>query len=302
MASRKPKVRSAKIMGRLRAFVLLFIFLLVTLPGIPWQASALYFGLKRRKTFPHAYHKFLCRLFGIRVKVLGAPVQDRGVLMIGNHTSYFDILVLSCAARVSFVAKNEVRNWPFFSTLARLQETVFIERARRAQTAEARDQIRDRVMSGDALVLFPEGTSNDGNKVLSFKSALMGAAEASLGTDAEGKIIPVPVQPVSISYVGFYGMPMGRENRPLFAWYGDMELVPHLLEAMQAGPFDVVVEFHEPLTVEQAGGRKALAAQVESIVRDGQTRALIQGFGITAEAPSMDALDKQAPSHESRAA
>jgi lyso-ornithine lipid O-acyltransferase len=261
-------------MQRLRAFGILFAFILVTLPGIPWQASALRLKLARRKTFPHAYHKFLCKLFGIRVTVIGTPVQDKGVLMIGNHTSYFDILVLSSVAKVSFVAKSEVQTWPFFSTLARLQETVFVERTRRSQTGEARDQIRDRVLQGDALMLFPEGTSSDGNCVLPFKSALMGAAEATIGADAQGKPIYIPVQPVSVAYVGLYGMPMGRENRPLFAWYGDMDLVPHLIEAVKMGPIDVVVEFHAPLTIDAVGGRKALAAATEAIVRAGQTRAL----------------------------
>jgi 1-acyl-sn-glycerol-3-phosphate acyltransferase len=265
-------------MQSLRAFGILLTFLLVTLPGIPWQASAVRFNLPRRRTFPHRYHKFLCKLFGIRVTVIGTPVQDKGVLMIGNHTSYFDILVLSSAAQVSFVAKSEVKTWPFFSTLARLQQTVFVERSRRSQTGEARDQIRDRVLQGDALVLFPEGTSSDGNCVLPFKSALMGAAEATIGTDAEGRPIHVPVQPVSVAYVGLYGMPMGRETRPLFAWYGDMDLVPHLVEAVKTGPIDVVVEFHEPLTIDQVGGRKKLAAVTEAIVREGQTRALRGGM------------------------
>jgi len=261
-------------MQSLRAFGILLTFVLVTLPGIPWQASALRFNLPRRRSFPHRYHKFLCKLFGIRVTVIGTPVQDKGVLMIGNHTSYFDILVLSSVAKVSFVAKSEVQTWPFFSTLARLQQTVFVERTRRSQTGEARDQIRDRVLQGDALILFPEGTSSDGNCVLPFKSALMGAAEATIGNDADGNPIHVPVQPVSVAYVGLYGMPMGRESRPLFAWYGDMDLVPHLVEAVKTGPIDVVVEFHQPITVDQVGGRKKLAAVTEAIVREGQTRAL----------------------------
>jgi len=275
-------------MQRLRAFGILLTFVLITLPGIPWQATAVRFNLPRRKTFPHRYHKFLCKLFGIRVTVIGAPVQDKGVLMIGNHTSYFDILVLSSVAQVSFVAKSEVQTWPFFSTLARLQQTVFVERSRRSQTGEARDQIRDRVLAGDALILFPEGTSSDGNCVLPFKSALMGAAEATIGTDAQGNPIYVPVQPVSVAYVGLYGIPMGRENRPLFAWYGDMELVPHLIEAVKMGPIDVVVEFHPPLTVDQVGGRKKLAGATEAIVRAGQTRAL-RSMGKPVAAPLIEA-------------
>ena len=61
-------------MPSLRAAGLLFTFLVCTMIGIPWQASALKFGLKRRKTFPHRYHRFLCRLFGIRVTTIGTPV------------------------------------------------------------------------------------------------------------------------------------------------------------------------------------------------------------------------------------
>ena len=265
-------------MRPLRAFVLLFIFFLATVAGIPWQWSALRFKLPRRKTFPNRYHRWVCRLFGIRITVIGTPIHDRGVLMAANHTSYFDIIVLTAAARVSFVAKKEVASWPFFGTLARMQETVFVERERRSATGAARDEIADRVKAGDALVLFPEGTSSDGNRVLPFRSALMGAAEAELGKDTQGRPAYVPVQPVSVTYVGLNGIPMGRENRPLYAWYGDMDLVPHLWEAMKTGPFDAVVEFHPPLTVDAVGGRKALAAEAERVVRAGQTKALAGAY------------------------
>lgn len=269
-------------MRSLRAASLLTTFLIVTMILIPYQAMSLRFGLKRRKTFPHRYHRFLCRLFGIRVTQLGTPVTGQGVLIVANHTSYFDILVVSSLARVSFVARSDVVNWPLFGTLAKLQETVFVERARRTQTGEARDHIRERLLAGDTLVLFPEGTSDDGNCVLPFKSALMGAVEAQIGEHEDGRVRYVPVQPVSISYVGLHGIPMGRENRPLFAWYGDMELVPHLWEALKAGPFDVVVEFHPAMSVDSAGGRKALAAATETIVRRGQTRAL-SGYSAAAQ-------------------
>ncbi len=67
---------------------------------------------------------------------------------------------------------------------------------------------------------------------------------------------------------------MGRENRPLFAWYGDMDLIPHLWEGVISGPIDVVIEFHPPMTVDSVGGRKVLAARAEAMIRDGQARAL----------------------------
>ncbi|HEY2034386.1 MAG TPA: lysophospholipid acyltransferase family protein [Rhizomicrobium sp.] len=261
-------------MGSLRAACILGTFLLSSLVVIPYQTFALRFKMLGYKDIPERYQRFLSRLFGIRVTIIGKPVQDRGVLMVSNHTSYLDILALGGIARVSFVAKSEVATWPLFGTFARLQRTVFVERERRSKTGESRDQIRERLLEGDALVLFPEGTSNDGNRVLPFKSALMGAAESQVGTDAQGKPVYVPVQPVSITYVGLHGIPMGRENRPLFAWYGDMELIDHLWEGLKTGPVDVVIQFHEPLMVDQVGGRKNLARIVEEKIRQGQALAL----------------------------
>jgi 1-acyl-sn-glycerol-3-phosphate acyltransferase len=261
-------------MSALRAGYALAVFLLSALFVIPYQSVALRFKTLGYRNIPKRYQHFLSRIFGIRVTVIGKPVQDRGVLMVANHTSYLDIIALGGIARVSFVAKSEVASWPLFGTFARLQRTVFVERERRTKTAQSRDQIRERLAEGDALVLFPEGTSSDGNRVLPFKSALMGAAEAQVGTDANGKPIHVPVQPVSITYVGLHGIPMGRENRPLYAWYGDMELVDHLWEGLVTGPADLVIQFHTPITVDQVGGRKNLARIVEEQIRQGQALAL----------------------------
>ncbi len=293
MACRKRGRAADTDVRSLRATTILFTFLVVTLVGIPWQWSARRLKLRRRKTFPHRYHSFLCKLFDIRVTVLGKPIQDRGVLMVANHTSYLDILVLSAAAKVSFVAKSEVANWPFFGLLAKLQDTVFIERARRSQAGQSRDAIGERLRSGDALVLFPEGTSSDGNRVLPFKSALMGAAELELDVDADpdGRPGRAPVQPVSVAYVGVHGIPMGREMRPLFAWYGDMELVPHLWEAVKTGPLDVVVEFHAPLSIDTARSRRVLAGAAEAVVRKGLARALA---GYLAEKPMSAAASRDA--------
>jgi 1-acyl-sn-glycerol-3-phosphate acyltransferase len=278
-------------MQTLRAYGIIVVFLSVTLVTIPYQSLALRFGWKSRKVFPQRYHRFMARLFGVRITTIGKPLTGQGVLIVGNHTSWLDIIIFSAITPVSFVAKSEVATWPLFSTLAKLQETVFVNRTRRSATGESRDQIRDRLLVGDTLVLFPEGTSNDGNAVLPFKSALMGAVEARVD-DGKGGQRAVPVQPVSTAYVRLHGLPMGRENRPLYAWYGDMELVPHLWEALLTGPIDVIVEFHQPMNVDEVGGRKALAARAEAVIRRAQTRALA---GFTGPTP-VEEVAEPAPS------
>jgi 1-acyl-sn-glycerol-3-phosphate acyltransferase len=268
-------------MATLRAASITIVFLLVTLLLIPVQWLGVKLNAGWRRSLPHIYHRFVCKLMGARITVLGTPAKG-GVLLTANHTGWIDIPVLSAVAPLSFVAKQEVNTWPFFGTLARLQRTVFVRRER-SKALEDRDNIRRRLADGDTLVLFPEGTSSDGNRVLPFKSSLLSAAELSLGEGARH----APVQPVSVSYVGLHGVPMGRENRALIAWYGDMDLVSHLWEALGAGPVDVVVELHPPLTIDETGGRKELAAAAEAAVRGGVIRALA-GANSAAAVPHRD--------------
>jgi 1-acyl-sn-glycerol-3-phosphate acyltransferase len=274
-------------MAFLRALCIMTAFIVLTLVCIPAQMMAVKLKLGWRKSFPRAYHRIVCRMIGLHVEQIGTPAEG-GVLMAANHTGWIDIPVLSALGRVSFVAKSEINQWPFFGTLARLQRTIFIRRGERAKAREDRDNIRRRLMDGDALVIFPEGTSSDGNRVLPFKSALLSAAELPLGDVSEDPPRHAPVQPVSIALIRFHGMPMGRENRPFFAWYGDMELVPHLWEAFRLGPIDVVVEFHTPITIDQAGSRKQLAAAAEMAVRSGVIRALRGSAATAAPAPLAD--------------
>jgi 1-acyl-sn-glycerol-3-phosphate acyltransferase len=124
--------------------------------------------------------------------------------------------------------------------------------------------MRDRLKAGDVLVLFPEGTSSDGHTVLPFKSSFFGAAEY------EG----VLVQPVSLAYSGYRNLPMNRRLRPSFAWYGDMDLAPHLWEAVSMGPIEVTVVFHPALSLSGEMNRKKLALHAETLVRRGVALAL----------------------------
>ncbi len=256
-------------MIRFRAFLIIAVFLIVTFVLLPVQWLAIRLRLQLRRRLPQRYHAFVCRLFGIRISLFGQPARG-GVLMTANHAGWLDIPILSAIWPVSFVAKSEVNRWPFFGTLARMQRCVFVRRER-TQTLANREIIRRRLNEGDALVIFPEGTSSDGNRVLPFRSALISAAGLHLDSGAHAS---VPVQPVSIAYTGLHGIPMGRENRPFFAWYGDMELVPHLWEALKMGPIDVVVEFHPVVTLGQVKHRKDISVLCENAVRKGVIRAL----------------------------
>lgn len=273
-------------MASARAAVLLTGFILSALLLMPLQWLGLKLRLPYARTLPNRYHRFLCRLIGIKVIRHGEPYVGGACLITANHTSWLDIPIVASLEPCSFVAKSEVAGWPFFGTLAKLQQTVFVERERRTRTAHSRNEIHARIAAGDRLVLFPEGTSSDGNRVLSFKSALMSVAQLTIVNGEEDREDDLVVQPVSVAYTGLYGMPMGRYFRPFFAWYGDMELFPHLWEAFSLGPIEVTVEYHKPVTIREIGNRKALAAYCEARCREGVTRALNGRWDEREEAPA----------------
>lgn len=251
-------------MRRIRSTLILLTFAAFTLPLMPLQQLFVWFWPWMARRFPMHYHRMVCRILGIRLKIIGQPPKTGPVLIASNHVSWLDIVVLSAVAPLSFIAKTEVNSWPFFGNLARLQRTVFVHRDRRHATGNSRDEMRERLSQGDILVLFPEGTSGDGRSVLPFKTSFFGAAEY------EG----VLVQPVSIAYSGHRNLPMNRRLSPLYAWYGDMDLAPHLWEALQTGPIEVTVVCHPPLSLSGEMNRKALARHAEQHVRKGLVQAL----------------------------
>jgi 1-acyl-sn-glycerol-3-phosphate acyltransferase len=249
-----------------RAATRLVVYLLWTLLLMPVQAFAVVFDRRLAIRLPVFYHRICARILGFNIVTRGAMTASRPALFVCNHTSYVDITVLASLIPGSFVAKAEIAGWPFFGLLAKLQRTVFIDR-RGPRAAEHRDDMLERLTAGERLILFPEGTSSDGNRVLSFKSALFGVAE-----QAEGK--GLVVQPVSVAYTRLDGMPIGRGFRPYCAWYGEMAMLDHMWELIGLGVVTVEVTFHEPVRLDQFGGRKGLAEHCQNVISVGVAAAI----------------------------
>ncbi len=243
------------------------LYVLLTLVCVPLQAVLRWVGGKAQMRFPRWYHKKVLRCLGITVDVKGRMSTVRPTLFVSNHVSYLDIPVLGSLIPGGFVAKAEVAEWPVFGVLAKLQNTIFVDR-RASRAAEQRDEITRFLDQGDPLVIFAEGTSGDGNRVLPFKSSLLSVAQQRPGG------APLTVQPVSICYRLLDDIPMGRYLRPYFAWFGDMELASHVWEAIGLGRLTVEVIFHEPATIEQLGGRKQLARYCQQRVAEGLASGL----------------------------
>jgi len=239
----------------------------LALVAVMVPVHVVYSALKPQDAFrtPIIFHRLLIRILGFRVRVHGAMATARPVLFVSNHSSYLDITVLGTIIPGAFVAKADVRSWPLFGMLARLQHTLFIER-RSSRTLEQKDGMRKRFEAGHNLILFPEGTSSDGLRVLPFKSGLFSALE--------NESIAVTVQPVSVICTEIDDLPITRCMRPYYAWYGDMTLTGHLWNVFKFGRFTVDVVFHPPLSPKAFPDRKALAAHCQQQVTHGIEQCL----------------------------
>jgi 1-acyl-sn-glycerol-3-phosphate acyltransferase len=248
----QPDDEDAGVVGLLGAVAAIGIWLAWTLLLIPPQAVAVGLDLQLALRIPRLYHRGVCRIFGLAVETAGSIAETRPVLFAANHCSYFDIPVLGSLLQASFVAKEEIRGWPLLGLLARLQRSIFISR-RVVDTRSARDELARKLHAGTSLILFPEATTNDGHRLLPFRSALFGLADREI---AGGRLA---VQPVTIAYTRQNGIPIGYANRARFAWFGDMALARHFLQAIRGGRITVLVRFHPPVEADQFKSRRALA-------------------------------------------
>ena len=218
------------------------------------------------------YYRALCAILRIRVRVVGEPVHDRAVMFISNHVSWADILAIGSIVPIAYVSKSEIGNWPLVGTAAKSQRTVFVDRSRRQQTGDAIGEIVARLAGGTSVVLFAEGTSSDGNRVLPFRSALVGAVKEASSRAKHGILI----QPMSICYTGLNGIAMGRQHRPTVAWYGDLDFMPHIKEFIARGAVDAVVSYGDPVAADGTTDRKAMTKSLEGAVRQ-ITSATLRG-------------------------
>ncbi|MGC1178550.1 MAG: lysophospholipid acyltransferase family protein [Methyloceanibacter sp.] len=251
-------------MRGLRAWLVLSAFFALTFPLMPLQLLLLWTGSRHARTFPHWYHRQVCKLVGIRLHIDGSVARERGVLLISNHVSWLDIMVLSAVAPVSFVAKQEVASWPFVSWLAKLQRSVFVDRTRRTEVTDKANEILERLKAGDHIVLFAEGTSSDGNGVVPFKTPLFAAAKPTQARAAGGDIC---AQTLALTYTKLHGIALCRRGRPVVAWYGDMNLASHAWRLLGLGPLDAFIRIGPPVPLDDFADRKALARYAEAKVR-----------------------------------
>lgn len=240
----------------MRVFKLLaLVFWLLGCYLLAWPAKRLG-KLHARDAIAQAAYRGVLRIIGIRVIVSGALTAQRPLLLVTNHISYFDPHILGAQAPVRFTPKSEIAGWPGIGSICRLLDCVFIDR-KSQKTKEAMLPVLEALQRGEIICLFPEASTGDGVHLLSFKSSFFSLAE-QFGTDR-----PLTIQPAAITYTRARHLPIERAQWPKLAWYGDMELLPHLWELLKLTPLQAELVFLPPFAAMPDENRKALAARCQ---------------------------------------
>ncbi|HTJ77486.1 MAG TPA: lysophospholipid acyltransferase family protein [Rariglobus sp.] len=188
------------------------------------------------------------QVLAVSIESAGTPAH--GAVIVSNHLSYLDILILAAVTPVVFVSKKEVRNWPIFGWFAEKAGTRFIDRGKRGDVRRIAEEIGPVMRADLTVVLFLEGTTTDGAGVLPFKSALLEPVVAQ-----GWKIVPAAVG---------YDVPAGRSAKNEVCWWGDMTLAPHLLNFTTLPWVRAKIAWGGPLIA--SGDRKLLAETIREQV------------------------------------
>ena len=177
-------------------------------------------------------------LWGIHLRVLGQPVSNGPALMVANHISWLDILVIHAARHCRFVSKSDIRDWPLVGMLATGAGTLYIERTSRKDALRMVKDMASAMRLGDVVAVFPEGTTSDGRELLPFHANLI---QAAIEADA-------PVQPMSIKFID------AQSGETSFApcYIGDDTLIGSMWRTLKAARIEAVVHFGE---LQAANGR-----------------------------------------------
>ncbi|HZT23855.1 MAG TPA: lysophospholipid acyltransferase family protein [Verrucomicrobiae bacterium] len=181
---------------------------------------------------------------------LSGPVPTRG-LLVSNHLGYLDVVVMAAITPAIFVSKSEVKRWPVFGQLAQMAGTLFVDRERRTQVPRINESIQTALDEGVLVVLFPEGTSSNGEEVLPFRSALL--EPAARGT--------CPLFAACVRYA----LDDGDVRREVCYW-GNHTFVPHLLNLLAKRKVRAAVQF-APVTSPPANRKELARTLREEVLR-----------------------------------
>lgn len=254
----------------LRAVALVLTILLFLVVVSPLYLLFIRFRPSARAAMPLLFCRIMCRFLRVRVRPRGEMARERPLLLVPNHISWVDIVVLGSTEFTAFLAKKEVAGWPLLGPLAKVQGALFVDRRRRRQIPAVNKQMAARMQAGDPVILFAEATTGDGTHLLKFHTPHFEACRDLMKAFPE--VATVYVQPIVIDYNRRDGLALGRAGRANIAWYGDTGFTPHLWSMLKSGPTECLVDYLPPRPMALADHRKAMAAMIQSDIRQNRWR------------------------------
>lgn len=250
-------------MSILRLILIIVFLALIIFISIPIQFFCNVIGSKVKKLYPLLFYRMIKIITGININFDSTKLNKKntGVLYIANHVSWFDIICLGTLLNARFIAKKEVSQMGIFGFLANLSNTYFIDTENKNKIIEYNKIIQQKLLDGENFIIFPEGTTSDGNGVINFKSSML---ECVFG---KNKI--VCIQPISICYSKINNLPMGIYSRRNIAWVGDTPMVSAMANFLKSGRITVDIIFHNLMTTDKFRDRKELAIHCEKEILKG---------------------------------
>jgi 1-acyl-sn-glycerol-3-phosphate acyltransferase len=228
----------------------------------PLSALGRRVGWRRGPSASVLLHRWLCVILRVRLRRFGEP-GPAPRLIVANHVSWLDILVLGAMEPMAFLAKKEVGANRWTRWLVDLQGAVYVDRERKRCIPGVNAEMSRRMKAGDPVALFAEATTSDGTRLLRFRSSHFEAARHARAY----------VQPVYLDYRAVAGLSATRIEKPIFAWYGDMAFLPSLMRVLACGSLRCDVHYGEVVAFDAGADRKGLARRVEAAARALKARA-----------------------------
>lgn len=235
------------------ASVISHIFISIILPKMYWK----YFSYLNR-----LFARSLCFIAGIRIVIQGKSniPSAIGSLVISNHLTYLDGVVLGSILPVIYLSKKAIRNWPLIGWMAFVSGTIFIDRKRKEESPKYIEEIAKRLNNNANVLLFPEGTSTNGENIRDFQTVLFGAPLSS-GS---------PILPITIHYAKINNEAIVKSNRDTICWYGQIPIHKHIWRLLQKRSVEAVISIYPIIDVKKfensSLGRKELSKHAHQVI------------------------------------
>jgi len=239
-----------------RSLLLIGWFLICALIALPGKFLSKREGLRRNLEVTRLWARGAVRILNLHLDIIGDPASFEGGMIISNHHGYIDVIVNSAIFPLRFAPKKQIRSWPFLGWFVSMNFPIWIDRESRAKSAEVATELEWTLQERFSMLVYPEGTSTDGESILPFKS-----------TPFEPIVkLRLPVLPVLIHYVE-------TPDRYPIAWYGDFAFLPHLWRLIGRKRIDATLKILPAVHPEPGESRKDFANRIHAIMLEAYRRS-----------------------------